>query len=83
MHTICCRWGNEGIDPWEFYCALGCVAEVPAFAERPELEPAQLAWAGALGQVPEPVGDVAAAEAGPSQQPGKKAAAKKGKKAKS
>lgn len=31
----------------EFYCALGVVALVPPFAERPDRTVAQLAWAGA------------------------------------
>lgn len=39
-------FGNEGEYAQEFYCSLGIVAEVPAYADRPTLQAAQLAWAG-------------------------------------
>ncbi|KAL4422618.1 hypothetical protein ABPG75_008815 [Micractinium tetrahymenae] len=56
LGTIGIFYGNEGAYPYEFYCALGIVAKVPPFADRPSVQAGQLAWAG--------TGSVAAAGAG-------------------
>lgn len=42
----------EGAYPQEFYTALGIVAEVPAFVDRPSVQAAELAWAGRRPEAP-------------------------------
>ncbi|PRW56775.1 Oxoglutarate iron-dependent oxygenase isoform B [Chlorella sorokiniana] len=66
-------WGNEGMYTTEFYCSLGIVADIPAFADRPSISERSLAWAGRQS---------AAAPAAPAVAFAPVAAAGKGKKKK-
>lgn len=36
----------DSFDPEEFYCSVGIVADIPAFADRPTLSAEAVAWAG-------------------------------------